>query len=65
MAQFGKEEVVKHQSVQPNTGRDGRGKSVDVPVMQRESLSYVQMLRDRGSASKPSTTVKQSLRRNW
>ncbi|KAI8006971.1 hypothetical protein LOK49_LG07G01623 [Camellia lanceoleosa] len=47
MAQFGKEEVVKHKSAQPNVGRDDRGNSIAIPGSHRGR-----------STSKPTITVK-------
>ncbi|GMP55861.1 hypothetical protein CsSME_00020547 [Camellia sinensis var. sinensis] len=58
MAQFGKEEVVKHKSAHPNDGREGRGKSIAVPGSHRGSRSYAQVLREGGSTSKPTITVR-------
>ncbi|CAL5395234.1 unnamed protein product [Camellia sinensis] len=58
MAQFGKEEVVKHKSAHPNDGREGGGKSITAPGSHRGSRSYAQVLREGGSTSKPTITVR-------
>ncbi|GMP52740.1 hypothetical protein CsSME_00018444 [Camellia sinensis var. sinensis] len=58
MAQFGKEEAVKHNSAHPNVGRDDRGKSITVPGSHRRNMSYAQALREGGSKSKSTITVR-------
>ncbi|KAI8010589.1 hypothetical protein LOK49_LG06G01681, partial [Camellia lanceoleosa] len=58
MAQFGKEEVVKHKSSHPHVGREGRDKSIPVPGTHRGSKSYAQVLREGGSMAKPTITVR-------